>query len=76
MAYVFPAMVTEPLRAAPVLAVTDTVTVVLSVPLVGDKVTQERLSDVVQEQLEPEAVTETDLLPLSFVKLPLEDEML
>ena len=33
-------MVTEPLRAEPVLAVTDTVTFVLLVPLVGDKDTQ------------------------------------
>ncbi len=70
-------MVTEPLRGPPVLAVTDTVTLALPVPLAGDKVTQERLLlDVVHEQLESEGVTVIDSLPLSLVKLPLKGEKL
>ncbi len=66
----------EQLRSVPVFAVTDIVTLPLSVPLVGERLTQDKLSDVVHEQLELDAVTDTDLLPLPEVKLPLEGEML
>jgi hypothetical protein len=61
--YVLPAIVTDPLREELVFAETLTVTDPFPVPLVGDRLTQERLSDVVQEQLELEAVTETELVP-------------
>jgi hypothetical protein len=71
ISYVSPAMVTEPLRASPVLGSTDTVIDPLPVPLVGDKLTQDRLSDVTQLQLERDAVTETDALSLPDEKLPL-----
>ena len=67
---------TEPLLAAPVLASTVTVTDPLPVPLVGDWLTQSRLSDAVQTQLEYDAVTDTELVPPLEVKLPLEGEML
>ena len=67
---------TDPLLAHPVLAATVIVTVLFPVPLVGDRVTQERFSDVVQEQLELEAETDTELVPPLEVKLPLEGEML
>ncbi len=67
---------TDPLLAEPVFAVTDTVTLPLPVPLVGDRLTQDKLLDVVHEQLELDAVTDTVLLPLPEVKLPLEGEML
>ena len=76
MVYVLPAMVIEPLRAIPVFSVTDIVTVPLPVPLVGERLTQERLSDVVQEQLELEAVTDTVSAPAPAGKLPLVGEML
>ncbi len=77
MLYDFPAMKTGPLRGPPVLAVTDTVTLSLPVPLAGDKVTQGwLLLDVIHEQFESEGVTVTDLLPLSLVKLPLKGEKL
>ncbi len=66
---------TEPLRAEPVFAVTDTVTLPLPVPLVGDRLTQSRLSAVVQEQFELEAVTVTEVFPPPDVKLPLVGEM-
>ncbi len=67
---------TEPLLAAPVVGFTDTVTLRLPVPLVGDRLIQERFSEVVQEQLELEAVTETVLIPPLDVKLPLVGEIL
>jgi hypothetical protein len=54
--------VTDPLRAAPVFAATVIVTLPLPIPLVGDRLTQERLSDALQEQLELEAVTTTEAL--------------
>ena len=69
-------MVIEPVLAAPVLAATVTVTDPLPVPLVGDRLTQSRLSDAVQAQLEFEAVTDTEMVPPLKVKLPLEGEML
>ena len=65
----------EPLLTTPVLAVAVMVTVPLPVPLVGDRVTQSRLSDAVQAQLELEAVTDTELVPPLEVKLPLVGEM-
>ncbi len=69
-------MVTVPFRAEPALAVTDIVTFPLPVPLAGDRVTQDRLLDVVQAQLEIDAVTETELLPLLDEKLPPVGEIL
>ena len=69
-------MVIEPLLAAPVLAVTVIVTDPLPVPLDGDRLTQSRLSDAVQAQLKVEGVTETELVPLPAVKLPLPGEIL
>ena len=76
MVYVLPAIVTDPLRASPVLAVAVIVTVWLPVPLVDDRLTQERLSEAVQAQVDLEAVTETEVLPPLEAKLPLEGEML
>jgi len=77
MVYFLPAIKIEPLRAAPLLAVAVMVTVPLPVPLVGgDRLTQERLSETVQEQLELDAVTKTELVPPLEVKLLLEEEML
>ena len=76
MLYVFPAIVTIPLRAAPVLVMAVIVTILLPVPLVGDKLTQERFSDEVHEQVELEAVTDTELVPPLEVKLPLLGKML
>lgn len=52
-------MVIVPLRAAPVFAVTVTITVPVPVPLVGDRLTQERLLEIVQTQFELEVVTAT-----------------
>ncbi len=52
-------MVIEPLLAAPVLAFTVIVTVLLPVPLAGDTITQDG-PDVVQAQLGLEAVIVTD----------------
>ncbi len=75
MVYVFPAMVADPLRAEPALAVTDIVTFPLPVRPMGDKLTQDRLSDAVQKQCEPEAVTVTEALWLLDEKLPLVGEM-
>jgi len=69
-------MVTDPLLAAPVLAVAVTEIAPLPVPLVDDKFTQSRLSDAVQAQLELEAITDTELVPPLAVKLPLEGVML
>jgi hypothetical protein len=68
--------VTEPLRASPVLGSTDTVTLPLPVPVAEDKLTQDRLSDVVQVQFELEGVTDIDLLSPSAEKLPLVGEIL
>lgn len=62
---------TEPLLAAPVLAVTVKDTDPLPVRLVGELFTQDRLFDVVQGQLELDAVTETEPVPPFDVKLPL-----
>ena len=72
MLYGLPAIVIEPLLAAPVLANTVTLTVPLPVPPVGDRLTQLRVSDAVQAQLVLEAETETELVPPLAVKLPLE----
>ena len=62
-------MIIEPVLAVPVLAVVVIVTDPFSVPLVGDKLTQSRLSGAVQAQVELKAVTNTELLPLLEVKL-------
>ena len=74
--YVLPAMVTEPLRAAPVLAETVIVTDLLPIPLVGERLIQPKLSNVVQLQLEFDVVTKTDSLPPFGVKLPSVEDML
>ena len=60
----------------PVLAGAVIVTALLPVPLVGDRVTQERLSEAVQEQLELDTVTKTERVPPLEVNFPLEEEML
>ena len=61
MVWVLPAMVIRAVRAAPLLAATVTVTLPLPVPLVGDRVTQERFAGtaVVQLQAALLAVTAT-----------------
>ena len=69
--YVSPAMVAVPLRAAPLLDETVTVILPLPVPLVGERFTQNRSSEVVQLQSECEAVTNTVSLPLFDPKLSL-----
>jgi hypothetical protein len=68
-------MVTEPLRASPVLGSTETETLPLPVPLVGDILTQVRLSDMFQLQLERDTVTEMVSVPPSDEKLPLKGEI-
>jgi hypothetical protein len=75
ISYFSPAIVTEPFQVRPGLGSTDTVTLPLPVPLVGDRLTHDIFSDVVQLQIESEAVTVTVLLPPSGPKLPLDGEI-
>ena len=74
--YVFPAIVTEPLLAATVLASTVTEIAPVPAPLVDDRLTQERLSEAVHTQLEVVAVIEIIPVPPLEVKLLLVGEML
>ncbi len=60
----------------PVLAATVIVTDPLSIPLVGERLTQERFSDVVHAQLELVTFTETELVPPLEEKFSLVGEML
>jgi hypothetical protein len=69
-------MVTEPVLVVPVFSVAIIVTEPDPVPLVGDRVIQSGLSEADQEQLEFEAVTDTERLPPLESKLPLVGEML
>jgi hypothetical protein len=68
--------VTTPVLALSVFASTVIVTVPLPIPLVGDRLTQSRLSDAVHSQLELEAFIKTVMVPPLEAKVLLDDEML